>query len=150
MKLFHIGDVLSITTGRLVSPSHMDGVCSILAFMTGDDNLFTHALPRVADECKPWLRVQYPQLFANDWRGLALMIEALDKACKETQGDKKLLDDICQFWCGEVARTYKLPMEIPVEAIGEGMHLRIDPVEEAKAMIGDDKVIPISAIERRD
>ncbi len=60
-KNFHIGDVLSITTGCLVSPRKMEGVYDILNFMTGD-NLFTHQLPRASDECKPYLFKQYPQL----------------------------------------------------------------------------------------
>jgi hypothetical protein len=38
---FHLGDVLSITTGVLVSPRRMEGVSDILEFMTGSD-LFTH------------------------------------------------------------------------------------------------------------
>lgn len=62
---FHLGDILSITTGRLVSPDHMDGVYKILNFMTGDD-LYTHALGRAADVCKPHLLRQFPQLaFVN-------------------------------------------------------------------------------------
>lgn len=36
MKAFHIGDVLTVTTGRLVSPRHMYGVYEILNFLTGD------------------------------------------------------------------------------------------------------------------
>ena len=64
-KQFHLGDVLSITTGRLVSPRHIDGVYDILNFMTGD-NLFTHQLPRASDECKPYLVAQFPQLAAAE------------------------------------------------------------------------------------
>ena len=54
---FHIGDILSVTTGRLVSPRRMDGVYDILNFMTGD-NLFTHQLPRAARECAGPLAAQ--------------------------------------------------------------------------------------------
>lgn len=60
-KKFHLGDVLSITTGRLVSPRYMDGVYDILNFMTGE-SLFTHQLLRAGDICKPVLFEQYPQL----------------------------------------------------------------------------------------
>ncbi len=60
---FHLGDVLSITTGRLVSPRKIGGVYAILNFMTGD-NLFTHQLPRACDECAPELLRQHPQLAA--------------------------------------------------------------------------------------
>lgn len=58
---FDIGDVLSITTGFLVSRRHIDGVYDILNYMTGD-NLFTHALPRASRECEPALLAQHPDL----------------------------------------------------------------------------------------
>ena len=57
---FHLGDILSITTGYLVSRRHMKGVYDILNFMTGD-TLFTHQLPRAGDECKPYLLKQFSQ-----------------------------------------------------------------------------------------
>jgi len=60
-KQFHIGDVLSITTGKLLAPSGMDGIYSILNYMT-NDNLFTHQLPRAMRECAPYLARQYPDL----------------------------------------------------------------------------------------
>ena len=62
-RTFHVGDILTITTGRLVSPRHVDGIYDICNFMTGD-NLFTHQLPRAADECTPSLREQFPDLAA--------------------------------------------------------------------------------------
>lgn len=60
-KKFHLGDVLSITTSRLVSPRHIDGVYDIFGFMTGE-LLFTHQLSRASDVCKPALLEQHPQL----------------------------------------------------------------------------------------
>ena len=61
MRHFHIGAILSVTTGRLVAPNGIEDVYSILNHMTGD-NLFTHQLPRAGEECKPWLLRQHPQL----------------------------------------------------------------------------------------
>lgn len=58
---FDLGDVISITTGRLVSPRLIDGVYDILNFMTGDD-LYTHALPRACEAMRPVLLAQHPQL----------------------------------------------------------------------------------------
>lgn len=60
-RTFHLGDILTITTGRLVTPRHMDGVYDILNFMTGD-NLFTHQLPRACDECQGPMLAQHPDL----------------------------------------------------------------------------------------
>lgn len=64
-KSFHLGDILSITTGRLVSPTLMDGVYAILNHMTGE-SLFTHALIRASRVCKPVLLEQHPDLAAVD------------------------------------------------------------------------------------
>jgi len=61
VRTFHLGDILSVTTGRLVSPSHMDGLWGVLNFMTGD-NLMTHQLPRAGEECAPELLRQHPDL----------------------------------------------------------------------------------------
>ncbi len=65
---FHLGDILSITTGKLVSTSGqhpIDGVYTILNFMSGD-NLFTHQLPRVSKEAAPVILAQHPQLATVD------------------------------------------------------------------------------------
>lgn len=50
---FHLGDILSITTGILCPPNAMKGVRTILEFMA-NDTLYTTQLGRVADECKPY------------------------------------------------------------------------------------------------
>jgi hypothetical protein len=62
-KRFHIGDVLSITSGRLMSPRHVDGIYDICSYMTGE-SVFTHQLPRVASEIEHDLRHQHPKLSA--------------------------------------------------------------------------------------
>jgi hypothetical protein len=35
-RAFHLGDILSVTTGCLVSPRGIAGVCDILNWMTGE------------------------------------------------------------------------------------------------------------------
>lgn len=62
-RTFHLSDILSITTGRMVSTRHMEGIYDILNFMT-HDNLSTHQLGRASNECKPALLAQHPQLAA--------------------------------------------------------------------------------------
>lgn len=56
---FHVGDILSITTGKLVSPDHIDGVYRVLNHMTGD-SLYTHQLPLASDAVLPDIREQHP------------------------------------------------------------------------------------------
>lgn len=70
---FHLGDVLSITTGRLVSPSVMDGMYAICEHLAGEA-VWTHQLPRVADEAKPALsRARGHRPFGRYPRQLARM-----------------------------------------------------------------------------
>lgn len=63
-KMFHIGDVLSVSTGLVVSPRGMNGVYDILSFMTKDPGISTIGLAAVADSCKEAIHIQYP-LLAN-------------------------------------------------------------------------------------
>ena len=61
MREFPLGEILTVTTGKLVARRMMDGVYDILNSMTGA-NLYTHQLPAAAEECRPFLLEQYPQL----------------------------------------------------------------------------------------
>lgn len=117
---FHIGDVLSITTGKLVSPRHISGVYDILNYMTGD-SLFTHQLPRAWRECQEPLMAQHPQLRDVD-----------DSGVNETTWRGWLDKQVATF--GEM---------LPVEPLRAGQHLHIDPIEEAEAMVGKDRVIVV-------
>ena len=64
-KKFHILDVMSITTERLVSTRHMDGIYDILGFMH-DASLFTTQLPSAAEAAKPEIFRQHPALLDFD------------------------------------------------------------------------------------
>lgn len=46
-KTFHVGDILSVITGRLVSPTHMDGIYAICSHLAGE-SVMTHQLPRIS------------------------------------------------------------------------------------------------------
>lgn len=60
---FDLGDILSITDGRLISPRRMEGVYNILNFMTGD-SLSTIGLLSAFPPCQAALLAQHPQLAA--------------------------------------------------------------------------------------
>lgn len=60
-RQFHLGDLLTVATSRLISPSGMRGAHAILSYMTGDD-LFTHQLSRALDVCKEPILEQHPFL----------------------------------------------------------------------------------------
>lgn len=119
---FDLGDILSITTGRLVSPRHVDGVYDILNYMTGD-NLFTHQLPRASRECKGPLLEQLPQLQA--------VLTPLEFE------DKEHVDR----WLAHYKRAYG--ETLPVEPLAEGQHEFRDPVMEADQMMGTRPVIVV-------
>ena len=117
---FHIGDILSITTRRLVSPDLIDGVYRILNYMTGD-NLFTHQIPRVCKECAPELLRQHPHLAEVD----ASIVTA----------------ENCKDWLAEQVAKYG--EELPVQRMKEEDHKRIDPRSELADMVHSDRIIVI-------
>jgi hypothetical protein len=114
MREFDLGDILTITEGSLVSPRHMEGVHDILDYMTGDQ-LFTHALIRAANTCKPALLAQHPQLTdikAPEW---------------DRTGDVKAqVDD----WLALMKLEHG--DALPVAPLAEWHH--IDPVQELAEM----------------
>lgn len=119
-KLFHLGDILSITTGRLVSKRGMEGVYEILNFMSGD-SLYTHQLPRVSKECAPVILAKYPQLAEVDAIGL------------NPENHLAWLDKVCAEY-GE---------EMLIEALPKHAHEFIDPMSELVEMVHPDKIITV-------
>lgn len=58
---FHLGDLLSLTTERLMPPNGIDGVTRLLNHMAGD-TLMIHQLPLAAEAMLPELLQQHPWL----------------------------------------------------------------------------------------
>lgn len=114
-RKFHIGDLIAIVVGNLVCPvtpengrTHaIDGVYDILNFMSGED-LMTHALPRVSDECKPVLLAEHPWLAEITFPG---MPDGFDDEWDEAE--RKL-----EFERG-IRREYLELGELPKYTLGE-------------------------------
>lgn len=106
-RQFHLGDVLSVTTGRLLSPNGIAGVYAILNFMTGD-TVFTHQLGRFADECKPYLLKQHPGLAAVD--------------------HSEVTSDYWNAWLTD--QVLKFGEQLEVQPLPEGEHYYIEPISE--------------------
>ena len=119
-KKFHLGDVLSITTGRLVSQRHIDGVYDILNFMTSE-SLFTHQLPIVGDICKPALFEQHPQL------------KDVDASSVNEKNYKQ--------WLAEQVAKYG--EELSVSPLVDGQYEARNPLQELHEMAPNAKVIPV-------
>jgi hypothetical protein len=120
MREFHLGDILTITTDRLVSPDGIAGAYNILNYML-DDNLFTHQLPRASEECKPFLLQQYPHLAE---------IVVPDKFENEADVWKWLNTQVAKY--GE---------RLPVRQVPEPNHQ--NPIEELSDMVGPERILVV-------
>ena len=119
MREFGLDDILSVTTGRLLSRRGMDGIYEILSYMTGT-SVFTHQLPRVAGECAPEILRQHPQLADVVLKrkvSLLMLQRMLEEA--ETKYGKTL------------------PIKPLDNYVGQ------DPIEELVDKMGPDRVIPV-------
>lgn len=134
MKKFHLGDILAITTGRLVSPRGMEGVYDILNYMTGD-NLWTHQLSRVAEECRPYLLKQYPQFSKENMHSELIKLDKM----LETERGKTDPEKIVLSWFAKHVGKYE--KKFPVESFPSGVHEEKNPIEEACDIMGPEKVI---------
>ncbi|MDD5540978.1 MAG: hypothetical protein PHG61_09840 [Candidatus Marinimicrobia bacterium] len=119
-RQYHIADVLSITTGKLLSPRLMEGVYDILDYMTGD-NIYTHQLPRAGRECAPWLLKRHPFL-------AEIKVDHIDQDNWEIEIEK-------------IIQRYGRTIEI--EPIPKDEHDHIDPITEVEKLMGKDKIIII-------
>jgi len=127
-RAFHLGDILTITTGRLVSPRHMEGVYDILNWMTGD-NLFTHQLPRAIGECERPLLAQHPDLAA------VVVPEEFGDGTEE--GVKRAVDE----WLAKQVAAYGETRE--VAPLRPEDHTRIHPLDEFEIVAPGVQVIPV-------
>ena len=127
-KSFHLGDVLSVTTGKLASPSHMDGLYKILNYMTRD-NLYTHQLPRARRECEPELLRQFPQLVGLE----------TPEFTEESEVKSWLAEQVTRF-----SATLK------VSRLAANDHTFIDPLKELESIVGPGKIVVIVAPEGDD
>jgi hypothetical protein len=128
IRQFHIGDILSVTTGRLVAPNHMQAIYELLDFMTGDSN-FTHQLPRVSQECAPELLRQHPDL-AN--------VEVPDEFGEP-------IGESVDAWLAEQVATYGVWRD--VAPLPRGVHVARDPLAELAEMVPADPIIVVHGSE---
>lgn len=119
-KHFHIGDVLSVTTGCLVSPRLIGGVYDILNYMT-DESLYTHQLPRVCEEAAPVLLKRHPHLANVDTSGVN--------------------QETWRAWLDERVREFGETLPVPKLSTDE--HERIDPLSELAEKVHPDKIIVV-------
>jgi hypothetical protein len=149
-KKFHIGDVLSITTGLLVSPDHIGGVYNILNYMTRD-NLFTHQLGRAADECKPYLLKQFPWLASDEFQKLEAGVRAKFELIHSSKNDKEDQNKAAQKIIDEWFKKSVYPVMgkfVEVEPLpSDSRYEHKEPIAELVKMAGKKKVIVVNSPE---
>lgn len=141
MKAFHISDILSITTGRLVSSRHIAGVYDILNFLTGD-NLFTHQLPRASRECEPYLRRRFPQLMEDAVEMKEVYLRDLDRTLDTSSAAAAFgRDEIIAKWVESVRMATGMREMIELQPLSAGAHAKIDPIAEGEQLMGAGRVV---------
>jgi len=127
-KEFHLGDVLTITTGRVLGVNGMDGIYKILNYMTGE-NLFTHQIPRASQQARPHIITQHPQL-AN----VVLPDEINNDNCKA----------VVEELCAKHGAWFSL------EPIAEDLQRPCNPIEELTGMIPAEKIVTVVTNEKKE
>ena len=122
MKEFHISDILSISTGRLVSTRLIGGVYDILNYLTGD-NLYTHALPWAEQAMRPVLLAQLPWL-------AEITTERLDNLLDKAECDYER-ESACATYVKELAAKFGESFELVPATEWD----RKDPVTELAEML---------------
>jgi len=99
---FHLSDVLSATTGRLVSTRHMDGIYDIMGFVTGDPGISTIGLAMEFERVKGEILNQHPQL-----RDAAATFPNLDSI-----SDRKKREQAIAGWLDQQVKKFGETLEI--------------------------------------
>lgn len=126
-RIFHIGDILTVTTDFIVSPRGMKGATDVLNYMT-NDALFHHQLSRAVEECKPELLRQHPQLNS------VVVPEDFD----EWESWEKWLVK-SKEWLEKIVA--KFGERLPVKPLPSNAHIYKNPIEELCDIVGPEKVV---------
>lgn len=112
---FHLGDILSVITGRMVSPC-ADGLYKLLEFISGPDfeKLNFYCLTR---KCRHWLFEQHPQLKTFKMKNEISLLEWSLLNVK----NKYKRESIILEWIGKQVQDYGLYLE--VTPIPQSKHL---------------------------
>lgn len=94
MKTFTLGQVLTVTSGRMLCEGGMKDLYEILNYLTGDE-IYTHQIPSALDQCRPYVLSSYPFIETIDVYGInrANFIESISDM-KMRYGDEFELDHI--------------------------------------------------------
>jgi hypothetical protein len=125
-RSFHLGDLVSVVTGRLVSPRHIGGVYDVVDFVTGEQH-FTHQLPRASKEITPELVRQHP------WLATVTVPEWVSDQAT------------CDRWLGHA--TARWGTEHEVQQLPVGAYVGREPTEELREMAPHAQIITVDTRE---
>lgn len=117
---FHLGAVLSMTTGKLLC--QMDDIYKLAAHLAGEP-VWTHQLPRVGREAKPHLLEQFPALVP-------------------VTGDEVTPDNFAAWLHARVSEHGEWLDVTPMPA---DAHKSIDPLSELAEKVHPDRIITVIA-----
>jgi len=120
---FHVLDVVTVATGYLVAPSHIDAVYKLCGHMLGDPHLFTHQLPAASRACEPALVEAFPWLTALD-----TTVDLTDDAIRTA-------------WCAQIVADRGEWVE--VERIDNPPWHTGRALSDLVEMVGADRVVPV-------
>lgn len=141
-KSFHISALITVYSGKTVcTPERgiydypIGGVYDVCNFMSGEDN-FTHQLPRVADEVRPYLREQHPWLEQYEKDKMPDFRKGRDKS------QQAAINREVDAWIDE--QITKHGEWFDVIPMHPEDHASPDPIQEFHDMAPDAKLIVIS------
>ncbi len=141
-KSFHIGDVLSLTTGKLISLRHMKAMYDLLAFMTGEMPT-TATIPRFSRECRPHLLTQFPELDSPEMQfAVAELCEMLKTPSGRKEPNKLMLGWFSKLTSGQYG--IKVSENLEVSPLPHRAHKVRDAAEEIEEMVGPGKLIQVT------
>lgn len=137
-KTFPLRDVLTVTTGRLLTEPRRKGdngignLYELLNWLTGD-SLFTHQLGRAGESCKPYLLECFPEL-----KKATEAISLLDRQLATREPSEAISHWLTQLRmiAPDIKDTYEIaPMP-------DGW-TTIDPMIELESMVGKKRIIAV-------
>lgn len=128
---FHLGDLLSFTTGAAVSPTLMDGIYKVAEHLIGGP-VWTHQLVRLTPPIKAEIEAQHP------W------ITAVAKPIFDFPDDISKDDamELIMSWLRTQYRQYGELHDLTRSDVF-GVRHQQDPIDELVGMVGADRVVTV-------
>lgn len=107
---FHLGDILSVTTYRLLSPRHIEGVEELVRYMGGGKEQIPHghSLMLMANRYRKALLEQFPQFAPGELRtDLGELDEMLSG---KSDGDE--MKKLVEVWLAKMVAKYGEKFEV--------------------------------------